>query len=161
MTGRIVLAATPIGNAEDGSARLREALGTADVLAAEDTRRTRDLARRLGVDLTAELLAVHDHNEAERARALVARAEAGATVVVVSDAGMPTVSDPGFRIVETAVAAGVPITVLPGPRTGSASRDSCRARPASAPVRSRRSPRSRARWCSSRRRTGSSRRSRR
>ncbi|WP_297083160.1 16S rRNA (cytidine(1402)-2'-O)-methyltransferase [uncultured Demequina sp.] len=115
MTGRIVLAATPIGNADDGSPRLREALATADVLAAEDTRRTRDLARRMGIELRGEILAVHDHNESERAQALVERAADGATVVVVSDAGMPTVSDPGFRVVETAVAAGVPVTVLPGP----------------------------------------------
>lgn len=115
MTGRIVLAATPIGNTGDASARLREALANADVIAAEDTRRLRDLARRLEVDVRAELIAVHDHNEADRAAALVERARDGAQVLVVSDAGMPTVSDPGFRVVEAAAAADVPVTVLPGP----------------------------------------------
>lgn len=115
MTGRIVLAATPIGNAGDASDRLRDALATADVVAAEDTRRTRDLATRLGLRIGGELIAVHDHNEGERAAVLVERAAAGQTVVVVSDAGMPTVSDPGFRVVEAAAAAGVDVTVLPGP----------------------------------------------
>ncbi|WP_084039868.1 16S rRNA (cytidine(1402)-2'-O)-methyltransferase [Demequina sp. NBRC 110053] len=115
MTGRIVLAATPIGNAADASERLREALASADVVAAEDTRRARDLARRIGAEIAGDLIAVHDHNEADRAAALVERASAGATVVLVSDAGMPTVSDPGFRLVEAATAAGVDVTVLPGP----------------------------------------------
>ncbi|WP_084099679.1 16S rRNA (cytidine(1402)-2'-O)-methyltransferase [Demequina sp. NBRC 110051] len=115
MTGRLVLAATPIGNTADASARLRTALTEADVVAAEDTRRLRDLARRLEIDVTAEVLAVHDHNERDRAADLVARAAAGALVVLVSDAGMPTVSDPGFRVVEAAAAAGVAVEVLPGP----------------------------------------------
>ncbi|MFV0633768.1 16S rRNA (cytidine(1402)-2'-O)-methyltransferase [Demequina sp.] len=115
MTGRILLAATPIGNAGDASERLKQALSQADVVAAEDTRRTRDLARRLEVEIAGELIAVHDHNEADRAERLVERAAAGDTVVLVSDAGMPTVSDPGFRLVEAAVAAGVDVTVLPGP----------------------------------------------
>ena len=113
--GRILLAATPIGNAGDASERLREALATADVVAAEDTRRLRDLAGRLGVSVAGEVVAVHDHNEADRAAALVERAGAGATVLMVSDAGMPTVSDPGFRVVEAAAAAGVAVSVLPGP----------------------------------------------
>ncbi|WP_234986545.1 16S rRNA (cytidine(1402)-2'-O)-methyltransferase [Demequina sp. NBRC 110055] len=115
MTGRLVLAATPIGNTSDASARLRTALTEADVIAAEDTRRLRDLARRLEIDVTAEVLAVHDHNERDRAADLVARAAAGALVVLVSDAGMPTVSDPGFRVVEAAAAAAVAVEVLPGP----------------------------------------------
>lgn len=115
MTGRIVLAATPIGNTADASARLRTALAEADVVAAEDTRRLRDLARRLEIEVTAEVLAVHDHNEGNRAPELVERARGGALVVVVSDAGMPTVSDPGFRVVEAAAAADVDVTVLPGP----------------------------------------------
>ena len=110
-----MLAATPIGNTADASARLRTALTEADVVAAEDTRRLRDLARRLEIDVTAEVLAVHDHNERDRAADLVARAAAGALVVLVSDAGMPTVSDPGFRVVEAAAAAGVAVEVLPGP----------------------------------------------
>ncbi|MFV0287397.1 MAG: 16S rRNA (cytidine(1402)-2'-O)-methyltransferase [Demequina sp.] len=115
MTGRVVLAATPIGNAADASARLRVALAEADVIAAEDTRRLRDLARRLDIEVRAEVLAVHDHNERDRAASLVERAAAGALVVLVSDAGMPTVSDPGFRVVEAAAAAGVTVEVLPGP----------------------------------------------
>lgn len=115
MTGRLVLAATPIGNTADASARLRTALAEADLIAAEDTRRLRDLARRLEIEVTAEVLAVHDHNERDRAGALVERAAGGAFVLLVSDAGMPTVSDPGFRVVEAAAAAGVAVEVLPGP----------------------------------------------
>lgn len=115
MTGRIVLAATPIGNLADASARLIEALGTADVVAAEDTRRSLDLARGLGVTIAGRLVALHDHNERARADAVVAEAAAGAVVLLVTDAGMPTVSDPGFRVVQAAVEAGVEVTVLPGP----------------------------------------------
>ena len=115
MPGRILLAATPIGNVGDASARLKEALATADIVGAEDTRRVRDLARRLGVTIGGRVVAVHDHNEAERAVDLAARALEGATVLVVTDAGMPGVSDPGYRVVEAAVAAGVEVSVLPGP----------------------------------------------
>ncbi|WP_062389421.1 16S rRNA (cytidine(1402)-2'-O)-methyltransferase [Demequina iriomotensis] len=115
MTGRIVLAATPIGNPDDASARLKDALASSDLVAAEDTRRVRDLATRLGVRIGGTLVAHHDHNEAASAAELVVRARDGATVLVVSDAGMPAVSDPGFRVVEAAVRAGVDVTVLPGP----------------------------------------------
>lgn len=115
MTGRIVLAATPIGNVGDASVRLRECLETADLIAAEDTRRLRDLVSRLGLTVTAPVMAVHDHNERDRAGDVVAAALAGQTVVLVSDAGMPTISDPGFRIVEAAADAGVEVTVIPGP----------------------------------------------
>lgn len=115
MSGRIILAATPIGNVGDASARLIAALSTADLVAAEDTRRLRDLARRLGVTVAGDVLSLNDHNERDRAPDLVARADAGATVLVVSDAGMPTVSDPGFRVVAAAAEAGVAVTVLPGP----------------------------------------------
>ena len=115
MTGQIVLAATPIGNVGDASDRLKEALTQADTVAAEDTRKVRDLARRLGVTITGRVESYHDHNEAARAGDLVARARAGETVLVVSDAGSPLVSDPGFRIVEAAWAADVPVTTLPGP----------------------------------------------
>jgi 16S rRNA (cytidine1402-2'-O)-methyltransferase len=115
MTGRIVLAGTPIGNALDASPRLIAALAQAEVIAAEDTRRLRDLARRLDVTISGSVVALHDHNEQDRAADLAARAVAGATVLLVSDAGMPTVSDPGFRLVEAAVAAGVEVTVIPGP----------------------------------------------
>jgi len=115
MTGRIVLAATPIGNVNDGSARLWEALVSADVVAAEDTRVTRDLASRAQVRIGGELVALHDHNEARTGAWLIERALAGETILVVSDAGMPLVSDPGYRLVTAAIEAGVDLTVLPGP----------------------------------------------
>ncbi|WNM27929.1 16S rRNA (cytidine(1402)-2'-O)-methyltransferase [Demequina capsici] len=113
--GRVLLGATPIGNPGDASARLREAIAGADVVAAEDTRRLRDLASRLGIEVRGRVIAVHDHNEGERAADLVQVAADGGVVLVVSDAGMPTVSDPGYRVVAEAVAAGVPVEVLPGP----------------------------------------------
>lgn len=115
MAGRIVLAATPIGNVADASVRLRDALAHADVVAAEDTRRTVRLAGLLGVTIGGDLIAVHDHNEGAKADVLVARALAGQTVLLVTDAGMPTVSDPGYRVVRAAIAAGVPVEALPGP----------------------------------------------
>ncbi len=115
MTGRIVLAATPIGNVGDGSARLWEALVSADVVAAEDTRVTRDLARRAGVAIAGELVALHDYNETRTGAWLIERALAGETILVVSDAGMPLVSDPGYRLVSLAIEAGVDLAVLPGP----------------------------------------------
>lgn len=115
MAGRLVVAGTPLGNPADASDRLRRALAHADVIAAEDTRRTRRLLADLQVSTRAELVAVHEHNESERAEALVDRVAAGQTVLLVSDAGMPTISDPGYRLVTTAVARGLPVTVLPGP----------------------------------------------
>ncbi len=115
MSGRIVVAATPIGNIGDGTARLWDALRTADVVAAEDTRVTRELAARAELSIRGELVAVHDHNEGAAAEALVARAAAGETILLVSDAGMPLVSDPGYRLVVAAIEAGVPVEVLPGP----------------------------------------------
>lgn len=114
-TGRILLAATPIGDAGDAPPRLREALAGFDVIAAEDTRRLRALSARLGVSPTGDVLSFHEHNERERAGVLVERAAAGQRVLVVSDAGMPSISDPGYRLVQVAVAAGVPVSVLPGP----------------------------------------------
>ncbi|PTW90660.1 16S rRNA (cytidine1402-2'-O)-methyltransferase [Microbacteriaceae bacterium MWH-Ta3] len=110
----IILAATPIGNLGDASPRLREALATADVIAAEDTRTTRHLLSALGVQTSAQFVALHDHNEDAKSAELVKRA-AESTVVVVSDAGMPGISDPGFAIVREAAAAGVAVTVIPGP----------------------------------------------
>ncbi len=115
MAGRIVLAATPIGNSGDASARLVDALQTATVVAAEDTRRLFDLARRLGLTVGGEVVSLNDHNEQDKAGGLVARAASGAVVLVVSDAGTPTVSDPGYRIVTMAAEAGVEVTALPGP----------------------------------------------
>jgi 16S rRNA (cytidine1402-2'-O)-methyltransferase len=114
-TGRVVLAATPLGDPGDASARLVEALATADIVAAEDTRRTRRLASDLGVRIAGRVVSFYDAVEADRSGELVAAALEGATVLVVSDAGMPTVSDPGFRLVRAAVDANVRVTVLPGP----------------------------------------------
>lgn len=108
------LAATPIGNLGDASARLREALTTADVIAAEDTRHTAQLLRLLEIPSRPELVALHDHNERDRADYLVTRAETE-EVVLVSDAGMPTVSDPGFRVVQLAAERDVRVSVIPGP----------------------------------------------
>ncbi len=113
--GRLVLAATPIGDVDDASLRLRRLLAEADVVAAEDTRRTRDLARRLGVTIGGRMLSHHEHNEAGRVDELLEVVAGGGTVLVVTDAGMPSVSDPGFRLVGAAVAAGLPVTVAPGP----------------------------------------------
>ncbi|MHB1164223.1 MAG: 16S rRNA (cytidine(1402)-2'-O)-methyltransferase [Candidatus Nanopelagicales bacterium] len=113
--GRIVLAATPLGNPADASARLVQALARADVIAAEDSRRTRRLMADLGVVPTGRIVSFYDAVERERSEELVAAAEHGATVVVVSDAGMPTVSDPGFRLVRLAIDRRVPVSVLPGP----------------------------------------------
>ena len=101
----IILAATPIGNLGDASRRLVEALETATVVAAEDTRTTQRLLAALGIDNRPRLIALHDHNEKERAPELVALAR-GQDVLVLSDAGMPTVSDPGYGLV---AAAGMPL----------------------------------------------------
>ncbi|MDA3147762.1 16S rRNA (cytidine(1402)-2'-O)-methyltransferase [Leucobacter sp. UCMA 4100] len=110
----IILAATPIGNLGDASARLREVFEGATVIACEDTRHTANLLRLLEIENRPELLALHDHNERERAAGLVERAR-HEDLVVVSDAGMPTVSDPGYRLVQEAVQQGVDVTVIPGP----------------------------------------------
>jgi 16S rRNA (cytidine1402-2'-O)-methyltransferase len=111
--GRIELVATPIGNLADLAPRARELLATADIIAAEDTRHTAGLLRQLGLERP--LVSLHEHNESARAGELVHRAQDGALVVVVSDAGMPLVSDPGFLLVRAALAAGVPVGAVPGP----------------------------------------------
>ena len=113
--GSILLAATPIGDVRDASPRVVAALEGADIIAAEDTRRALALASRLGIKLGGRLIALHDHNEAEKAAGIVEAARGGARVVFVSDAGMPTVSDPGFRLARAAIDADVPLSVLPGP----------------------------------------------
>jgi 16S rRNA (cytidine1402-2'-O)-methyltransferase len=113
--GRLVLAGTPIGNTEDASPALLRALAEADVIAAEDTRRFHGLLGRLGVTTSARVVSYFDGNETARAEELIAALAEGRTVVVVSDAGMPTVSDPGFRVMAAAVAAGFPVRVVPGP----------------------------------------------
>lgn len=110
----IILAATPIGNLGDASRRLIEALESATVIAAEDTRTTQRLLAALGIANRPRLIALHDHNEKERAGEIVERARSE-DVLVLSDAGMPTVSDPGYGLVASAAAAGVLVTAIPGP----------------------------------------------
>jgi 16S rRNA (cytidine1402-2'-O)-methyltransferase len=111
--GRLVVCPTPIGNLEDVTLRTLGALRDADVIACEDTRRTRVLLDRYGI--TGRLVSYHEHNERARARELVGRMQGGEVVALVSDAGMPLVSDPGFLLVQAAVAAGLSVVVLPGP----------------------------------------------
>lgn len=113
--GVLVIAATPLGNVRDASERLAEALTTADVIAAEDTRRLHRLARDLGVTVSAEVVSLHDSVEESRTKGLVDRLERGGRVMVVSDAGMPLVSDPGYRLVRACIDAGIRVSVLPGP----------------------------------------------
>jgi 16S rRNA (cytidine1402-2'-O)-methyltransferase len=113
VSGRLVVCPTPIGNLEDITLRVLSALREADVVACEDTRRTRVLLDRYGVK--AKLVSYHEHNEQARASELVGRMREGAVVALVSDAGMPLVSDPGYVLVRSCVAAGLPVEVLPGP----------------------------------------------
>jgi 16S rRNA (cytidine1402-2'-O)-methyltransferase len=113
--GRLLLAATPLGQVGDASARLVEALGSADVIAAEDTRRVRTLAQALGVKPVGRVVSFFDQNEASRVPTLVADIVAGATVLVVSDAGMPLISDPGYRLVAACAELGLQVSCLPGP----------------------------------------------
>ncbi len=113
--GGIVLAATPLGNPADASTRLREVLEQADVIAAEDTRRLRRLTAALGVEPRGRVLSYYDANERERAGQLVDEAQRGSRVAVVTDAGMPSISDPGYRVVAEAIERGVPVTAIPGP----------------------------------------------
>jgi len=115
VTGRLLLGATPLGQPDDASKRLVEALRTADVVAAEDTRRVRTLARSLDVTIGGRVVSLFDQNEAARVPALIEEITAGATVLVVSDAGMPLVSDPGYRLVAACAAAGLTVSCLPGP----------------------------------------------
>ncbi len=113
--GRLVLAATPLGDVRDASPRLSEALATADVIAAEDTRRLRSLANALDVSPTGRVVSFYEDVETARLPKLVESLQAGETVVLVTDAGMPSVSDPGFRLVAACVDADIPVTCLPGP----------------------------------------------
>ena len=115
MTGTLVLAATPIGRVSDASARLAEELATADVVAAEDTRRLKRLASELGVEVGGRLVSYFEGNEAARTPALVEALVAGERVLLVTDAGMPSVSDPGYRLVAAAVGAEIRVTAVPGP----------------------------------------------
>ena len=111
--GRLVVCPTPIGNLEDVTLRVLAALREADVVACEDTRHTRVLLERYGV--SASLVSYHEHNERARASELVGRMQEGAVVALVSDAGMPLVSDPGYALVQGCIAAGLSVEVLPGP----------------------------------------------
>jgi len=111
--GRLQVVATPIGNLGDLSARAREALAGADLIAAEDTRHTLALLQAIGV--SRPLLSLHSHNETQRVPELLARLAAGECIVLVSDAGVPLLSDPGFELVRDAARAGVEITAIPGP----------------------------------------------
>ena len=111
----LMIAATPLGNVGDASMRLVDALASSDVIAAEDTRRLHRLARDLGVTLSAEVVSLHDSVEEGRAKKLVERLQRGESVLVVSDAGMPLVSDPGYRLVRACLDAGIEVSVLPGP----------------------------------------------
>lgn len=119
MTGRLVVVGTPIGNLGDLSPRAVEVLTSADVLACEDTRRTGRLLSAAGIDAP-KLVVVNEHTEAQAAARLVDRAQSGAVVALVTDAGMPSVSDPGAVVVEAMIAAGVDVSVVPGPTAASA-----------------------------------------
>ncbi|MBA0125479.1 16S rRNA (cytidine(1402)-2'-O)-methyltransferase [Haloechinothrix sp. YIM 98757] len=113
--GWLVLAATPLGDSRDASPRLVESLASADVVASEDTRRTRSLATALGVTPRGRMVSFYDAVEAARIPALVEAVRAGETVLLVTDAGMPSVSDPGYRLVSACVDEDLPVTCLPGP----------------------------------------------
>ena len=115
MSGRLFLAATPIGNVADASRRLCEVLETADVIAAEDSRRAHRLLSDLGISTNAQVWSFYDAVEAAKSPELIDRVEAGQTVVMISDAGMPSVSDPGYRLVREAIDRDVRVSIIPGP----------------------------------------------
>ena len=114
-SGTLLLAATPLGDARDASARLVETLGSAEVVAAEDTRRVRNLASALGVHPAGKVVSYYEAVESARAPMLLDALREGKSVLLVTDAGMPSVSDPGYRLVSACVAEGLPVTCLPGP----------------------------------------------
>ena len=111
----LILAATPLGNPEDASARLKNAIESASIIAAEDSRRFHRLCADIEVTFTARVLSFFEGNEEDRTRELLTELKSGATVLVVSDAGMPTISDPGFRLMRDAIAEGIDVSVIPGP----------------------------------------------
>jgi 16S rRNA (cytidine1402-2'-O)-methyltransferase len=113
--GKLILGATPIGNSGDASSRLIEALQVTELILAEDTRVTLNLAKRLKVRLLGQLLSLNDYNEFSRIDQVIATLEAGNDVLLVSDAGMPLVNDPGFKVVRQCIELGVTVTCLPGP----------------------------------------------
>jgi len=112
-SGTLYVVGTPIGNLDDLSARARDVLGAVDLIAAEDTRRTGRLLSSISVNGT--LIAYHEHNERQQTPALIARLEKGDSLALVSDAGMPTISDPGLRLVRAALAEDLPVVTVPGP----------------------------------------------
>src|SRR6185503_11273446 len=112
MAGTLYIVATPIGNLEDITLRALRVLREADVIACEDTRQTGKLLAHFGIDKPT--VSYHEHNEAARTQELLARLEAGAQVALVSDAGTPLISDPGYRLVTAAIAAGIPVVPIPG-----------------------------------------------
>ena len=111
----LILAATPLGNPGDASPRLKSAIENASIIAAEDSRRFHRLCADIDVTFTARVLSFFEGNEIDRTRELISELKSGATVLVVSDAGMPTISDPGFRLMRDAIAEGIEVSVLPGP----------------------------------------------
>ena len=111
----LILAATPLGNPGDASARLKNAIESASIIAAEDSRRFHRLCADIQVTFTARVVSFFEGNEEDRTRELLTELKSGATVLVVSDAGMPTISDPGFRLMRDAIAEGVNVSVIPGP----------------------------------------------
>jgi 16S rRNA (cytidine1402-2'-O)-methyltransferase len=113
VAGRLDVVATPIGNLGDLSARARDALAAAELIAAEDTRRTGQLLNAIGV--SAKLISLHDYNELSRIEALVQQLQSGKVIALVSDAGTPLLSDPGFALVRAAAAAGIEVRAIPGP----------------------------------------------
>ena len=115
VSGRLVLVGAPLGNPGDASSRMREVLADADVVAAEDTRRLARLARDLGVQVSGRIVSYFEGNEERRTPELVGALRSGAMVAVVTDGGMPSVSDPGYRLVRAALEEGFPVTAAPGP----------------------------------------------
>lgn len=111
----LILAATPLGNPGDASPRLRAAIESATIIAAEDSRRFHRLCTDIGATFSAKVISFFDGNEDERTRELLKQLHAGATVLIVSDAGMPTISDPGFRLMRDAIERGIEVSVIPGP----------------------------------------------
>lgn len=115
MDGQLYLAATPIGNYLDSSLRLQELLTSADLIAAEDTRKVKALCARLGITPRGKVISFHDHNEEQKSFQIIAEAQSGQIVLMVTDAGMPTVSDPGYKLIQKAIELGCPFEVIPGP----------------------------------------------
>jgi len=111
----LILAATPLGNPGDASARLKAAIESASIIAAEDSRRFHRLCADIETTFTARVLSFFEGNEEDRTRELLVELQSGATVLVLSDAGMPTISDPGFRLMRDAIALGIEVSVIPGP----------------------------------------------